>query len=220
MNRSISKQSKRALTLLEVLMLIAVLTIVAMLFVPLLLREKAKAQRIHCTHNLKQIGLAARVWEGQIVEFPMNVRGTNGGTMEFTTGPNVWRHFQAMSNVLSTPKVLLCPADDSSRVAATNFTFFNNSNISYFIGLEASDSNTESLLSGDRNLTNSTPIRNGILELTRNDPAGWTAEIHKKIGNILLADGSVQQVSITSLRQSVENSGTLTNHLQMPILAP
>jgi prepilin-type processing-associated H-X9-DG protein len=78
----------------------------------------------------------------------------------------------------------------------------------------------QAILSGDRNLTNNTSIRNGILTLTTNRPAGWTAEIHNKVGNLLLADGSVQQVSSTGLRTAIVNTSAFTNRLLMPILGP
>jgi len=66
---------------------------------------------------------------------------------------------------------LICPADD--RFAATNFTFLSNSNISFFIGLDATETDPQSFLSGDRNLTNGTPIQNGILKLMPNRATGW-----------------------------------------------
>jgi hypothetical protein len=44
--------------------------------------------------------------------------------------------------------------------------------------------------------------------------------VHKKAGNILLSDGSVQQLSITGLRAAIENTGLATNRLQMPVLEP
>jgi prepilin-type N-terminal cleavage/methylation domain-containing protein len=222
MKISLCHQRERGLTLVELLVVIAVLCIFAATIdfgVPA--NAKARALRIQCVNNLKQIGLATRVWEGDHGEkYPWSIPGTNGGTMEFVTGPNEWRHFQVMSNELSTPKLVLCPADASRAEAATNFNFFSNSNLSFFIGLDASNSDPQSLLSGDRNITNGIPIRNGILELTTNNPAGWTADMHNKVGNILLSDGSVQQVSQTGLRQTVANSGTVTNHLQMPVLGP
>jgi hypothetical protein len=153
--------------------------------------------------------------------YPMHVAGTNGGTMDFITGPNVFRHFQVMSNELSTPFILICPAEyDRNRFVATNFAQLSNSNISYFVGMDANETNPQLILAGDRNLTNGTPIRNGILELTTNAPTGWTAEMHREVGNIALADGSVQQVTTMGLRTAVENTGMATNHLQMPILGP
>jgi hypothetical protein len=95
-----------------------------------------------------------------------------------------------------------------------------NSNISFFVGVDASETNPQLILSGDRNITNGTPIKNGILEVSSNQPAGWAAEMHNKVGNVALSDGSLQQISSTGLRSAIENSGGFTNRLQMPVLGP
>jgi competence protein ComGC len=214
-------QRKRALTLIELCVVIAVITIFALMFVSGLSPEYAKdrALGIQCVNNLKEIGMAERIWAGDHGDkYSFQVAETNGGTMEFTTGPNAWRHFQILSNEIGIPKVFLCPADDLPTVAATNFNFIRNSNLSYFVGLDSTQTDPQGLYSGDCNLTNGTPIKNGILELTTNRPAGWTAGTHVKVGNVALSDGSVQQVSITGLRQGVANSGAFTNHLQMPVI--
>jgi prepilin-type processing-associated H-X9-DG protein len=216
----LSTDRRRALTLVELLVIIAIFAFMAMLVYPGGRMDKARALRVQCINNLKQTGLAFDVWSGDHGQkFPMEISQTNGGTMEFITGPNEWRHFQIMSNELITPRVVICPAD-ASRVGATNFTFFNNSNLSFFINLDYSRPNPHAIWSGDRNLTNGRPIRDGILELATNQPAAWTAELHQKKGNLLLFDGSVQQASGSGLRNAVENSGTPTNRLQMPVLAP
>jgi prepilin-type processing-associated H-X9-DG protein len=151
----------------------------------------------------------------------MAISETNGGTMEFT-GANAWRHFQIMSNELSTPRILWCPTEtDPNRFRGTNFIWLNNSNLSFFVGVDVSnDLNPQMILSGDRNITNGLPIKNGILEVGSNSPAGWTAEMHNKVGNILLADGSVQQVSGAGLRSTIGNTSIATNRLQMPVLGP
>ena len=138
--------------------------------------------------------------------------------MEFAFGPNLWKNFQVMSNELSTPKVLICPTD--TRDAATNFDFLRNSNISFFIGIDAGESNPQLILGGDRNITNGTLVKNGILEVTTNTPVGWTAEQHNHVGNLLLSDGSVQQLSQSGLRASMQNTGLFTNRFLMPILGP
>jgi hypothetical protein len=211
-----------ALTLIEVLVILAVLSVLAAIFLPPLASSPVRAPRIQCVNNLKQVGLSFRVWEGDNLDkYPMATSETNGGTMEFITGPNAWRHFQVMSNELSTPKVLLCPAEsDDNRFLAKNFVNFNNSNISFFVGIVPNETNATMILSGDHNITNGAPVRNGLLELTTGKPAGWTAEMHNKVGNILLNDGSVQQVSIAGLCSIISNSGAFTNRLQMPILNP
>jgi competence protein ComGC len=211
-----------ALTLVEVLVVIAILIFLFMMLIPVSTGDKARAQRIQCVINLKQIGMATYIWKGNHGDkFPQNVSATNGGTMEFTNGLNAWRYFQVISNELVTPKVLIC-ADERrrERVWATNFLTLNNSNLSYFIGLDASEVNPQGLLSGDRNITNGTPIKNGIMELTANKPAGWTEKIHKHVGNLLLSDGSVQQLSGNGLRTAIGNTEVATNRLLMPVLTP
>lgn len=181
---------------------------------------RPRALRINCVNNLKQICLAYRVWGGDSgFKFPMAISKTNGGSMEFTTGANAWRHFQVMSNELSTPKVLICPID-KERSWATNFTQLSNSNLSFFVGIVADDSNPAMILSGDRNITNGLAIQNGVLKLTTNDLAGWTKALHNNCGNIGMADGSVQEVSIAGLRNAIAGSGVETNLVQMPILGP
>jgi type II secretory pathway pseudopilin PulG len=213
-----------AMTLVEVLAVMAVVLLLGLFLLPSIMPNRNirnRALRIQCVNNLKQVGLAYRVWEGDHGNYyPMFVSETNGGTMEFTTGRNAWRHFQVMSNELSTPRVLICPADSDRWFAATNFIWLNNSNLSFFVGSVSNETNPQMILSGDHNITNGTPVRNGLLELTTNNPSGWTAEMHEKVGNVGLADGSVQQVSISGLRTIVENTGVATNRLQMPVLGP
>jgi prepilin-type processing-associated H-X9-DG protein len=180
-----------------------------------------RSPRIQCVNNLKQTALASYVWAGDNNDkFPPQVSATNGGSMEYITGTNVWRHFQVMSNELSTPKVIICPTDTQRPFAATNFDWINNSNISFFFGIDATETNAQMFLAGDRNITNGTAVKNGLLELSTNRLSGWTSEMHNKVGNVALADGSVQQVSITGLRTLVGNTGFATNRLQMPVLTP
>ncbi len=218
---------KRGLTLVEVLVIIMVITILAGTFVPAATKRKQRALRIQCVNNLKECGIAFRVWSGdQTPDFPMQHSVTKGGTMEFSSGPNAFRHFQVMSNELTTPKVLFCPAD-SERNPATTFDlkalpgeipFTSNSNLSYFVGLDAEESDPQRLLTGDRNITNGTPLKDGVLELAPNHSPGWTDEIHRKMGNVALADGSVQVISSMGLPTALSNMPAFTNRLQMPVL--
>ena len=220
-SKAATTRNNAGLTLIEVLVVMVVAMMLILLFLPYP-RRMSRAPRIQCVNNLRQTGLAFRIWEGDYSNsYPQAISQTNGGTMEFDTGANAFRHFQVMSNELSTPKVVFCPAEtDRNRSIATNFFNFNNSNISFFVGVVSNDNNPSLILSGDHNLTNGTRIRNGLLELTSNNLTGWTAEMHNKVGNILLADGSVQEVSISGLNSAVANTGVPTNQIQMPILGP
>jgi hypothetical protein len=91
-----------------------------------------------------------------------------------------------------------------------------NSNVSYFIGIDAEDVLPQRFLTGDRNITNGTAPKNGILELTTNQPAGWTGEMHVMQGNVGLADGSVQMFNSSALRTALEQTGTNNTRLAMP----
>jgi prepilin-type processing-associated H-X9-DG protein len=218
----ISLDSKRhsALTLIDILVVLVILALFAAALIRPLLVEKRHAQRVQCINNMKQIALSFGVWESNHGNtYPMFVPETNGGTMPFITGPNLFRHFQVMSNELSTPKILLCPAEsDGRRSAASNFTAFNNLNVSYFAGLVSNETNSRTLLAGDRNITNGSPVKNGLMELTASQPGGWTSEMHKREGNVAFADGSVASIANINLQR--EAAAGATNRLQMPIITP
>jgi hypothetical protein len=73
-------------------------------------RERAHA--IRCVNNLKQLGLAARIWATD-----------NGEDM----APSTW---QQMTNEMATPKILVCPAD-TTRSAAADWAGLGPANVSY-----------------------------------------------------------------------------------------
>jgi prepilin-type N-terminal cleavage/methylation domain-containing protein len=220
MNSTVRRMFKHGFVFTELLVVLGIVAIMAAMLVFLLMRSKqnpprilnlkSRSQEINCVNNLKQIGLAYRIWEGDHGDkYPMSVSTAKGGTMQFTTGADTFRHFQVMSNELWTPKVLICPSD--TRIAAANYVQLKNQNVSYFVGLDANDSNPQMLLSGDRNLAGPSKTVNGILKLAPGDAANWTATMHVNQGNIGLADGSVQHYSNTGLRAMLKNSGDATN---------
>ena len=128
--------------------------------------------------------------------------------------------WQMMSNELSTPKILLCPADTEHDAATSFSTGFSDANISYFIGLDATEGNPQALLLGDDNLAvGSTPVKPGILNLATNVPVTWTAARHKFTGNFALTDGSVQQTTSTGLTAALASSAT-TNQLVVRLVIP
>jgi prepilin-type processing-associated H-X9-DG protein len=212
-----SNQRTAALTLVEVTVVIAVLAIAVALILPALAKAKRKTSHISCANDLKQVGIAFRLWEGDNGKYPMAVSVTNGGATELVATGNVVACFQVMSNELNTPRILLCP-EDTHRVWATNFSTLNNSNISYFVGLDVTnETRPQMFLSGDDNFDISgVPVKSGVLQLLTNVPVSWTKARHKLHGNIGFADGSVQQLTTDGLRQAFQQTGVTTNRLVIP----
>jgi len=207
------KSPDEAFTLIELVAVIACVALLGAILLPALYPRRPYHGPT-CTNNLKQVGLSFKTWAlDNDDKYPMQC-ATNGGTLGMMSSDAVWRDFRAMSNELSTPKILVCPCD--KRVGATNFeSDLSNSKISYFVGLDANETNAQMFLSGDRNLTNGTVLQNGVLVVAPSRPAGWTHTMHNGQGNIGLADGSVQQYTSATLSLMISKSGD-TNRLAIP----
>lgn len=207
------KQS--ALTFVELCVVLAVLAVLTALLLPSLTTPRTRAPRIGCVNNLKQIGLAARMWSNDHNdEFPFTSTNASG-SLAWVNSPEVFRHYQVLSNELVTPRVLICRTAPQ-RKEASNFTDFSNANLSYFVGLDAREDAPQTILSGDRNISGGT-LSNGFLRvLSTNSAAEWTKEIHQSQGNIGLGDGSVQQVTTMRLRAQIAGTSNAFIRLAVP----
>ncbi|HLX96437.1 MAG TPA: prepilin-type N-terminal cleavage/methylation domain-containing protein [Verrucomicrobiae bacterium] len=178
MKRILKRQ--KAFTLIELLVVIAIIAILAAMLLPALAAAKRKAQRISCVSNLRQLGVAFRVWgDDNNGQFSMTVPNSQGGAENYvwsTANPgtmagftyNTAMVFAVMSNTVSDPKLIICPSD-STRNAATNWDaeFINVPNtvspqvpnvnstnyLSYFVCGDAIDTQPQLLLIGDRNIS-------------------------------------------------------------------
>jgi len=94
MNMTFGRFSKHGFTLVGLLVILAVIAILAAMLLPALAGSKQKAHASTASNNLKQCGLAFRIWEADNGDqFPMAVSTRKGGTTEFNTGADTFRHF-------------------------------------------------------------------------------------------------------------------------------
>ncbi len=203
--------------MIEMLCVIGIIAILAALLLPALNQGKSGAKRIQCVGNLKQAGIAFHSFaHDHRGRFPMQLPTRDGGSEEFVkSGYRVggefyfsFRHFQPLSNELVSPKILVCPAD-SARWPAVNFATFDNANLSYFIGVNAEQGNVNSILSGDRNLSNERGTNPTILLSGPGSSIRWTRELHEFKGNLLYADGRVEEVNSLRFLQNKKREGAL-----------
>ena len=214
-----------AFTLIEMLCVVAVIAILAALLLPVLNRGQAKARALQCVDNLKQTGLAFHIFaHDHNGRFPMEVPMSEGGSLGFAQNGYLvpgafyfsYRHFAALSNELDTPRVLTCPAD--SRWAAWRFASFDNDHLSYFVGVKADFMAPYSILAGDRNITNDHSASPTLIRSTAALPFRWTEELHRFKGNLLFADGHVQEVN--EARLSMVGGLALNADLVLPSSNP
>jgi hypothetical protein len=226
----------KAFTLIELIMVIIILFVVIFILFPGPgSRTHAQAARIICLNNLKQIGTAYRIWPSAQDElFPAEQRVANGAWKEILASANqgflCWTNYAIMANELGqVPKLLVCPADE--REAADTFSNLANINLSYFVGASAEVSQPQSVQGGDRNLGAGTkPDRDygfspesgrgndvAIQTNSQTGPVCWSLKMHSRgnfdgAGNILLGDGSVQEVSTSSFQTNWQPVAGLTTN--------
>ena len=198
-----NRKKEQGFTALEIIVVIAVVVLLAVLLLPSTARPKIREPGITCVSNLKQVGLAARMWSNDNGEkFPWQVSTSTNGTLELVNGPSVSPHFLAMSNELNSPRILACPAD-VKRAKVARWSEFDDKHLSYFVGLDADETRPQSILAGDRNITGGVRVTNTVFLFTSNSLVGFTKDLHDTSGNIALGDGSVQQLVPRAFRNQI-----------------
>ena len=91
--------------------LVFLIAILAGMLLPALAKAKGKAQSSNCVSNMKQIGLAVRMWSSDNKD---------------VLPPD----FLTMSNELSSPKILTCPSD-TGKTRMMDWSQFSPNNVTY-----------------------------------------------------------------------------------------
>ena len=217
----------QAFTLVELLVVIAIIGILAAMLMPALTSAMARAKRIWCENNLRQIGIGFHLFlHDHGGKCPMAVPMIDGGAREFVRNgyavPGAfyfsYRQFQALSNELVVARLLACKAD-LQRTNADTFATLKNVNVSYFVGVDADFSRPDSVLAGDRNLAcNPASPNPTILHTTGGASFWWTRDVHAFKGNVLYADSHVEEWNNLSLNNAFKYNPYEIDDLFLPTI--
>jgi hypothetical protein len=221
LRKNLSRQTA-AFNRLELLVVIVIAFIVILLMLlPTGPRPRQSAPRIHCINNLKQIGTAIRVWEND-----------NGDQLPMAS--NCWTYYTLlMNNLGGKSSVLTCPADER-KPAENNQVLKDNTHLSYFVGVNAVDTDPQSLLGGDRNLGPGivpaadygySPANGTGNDVTITGQVCWSLKMHSQgniagAGNILLGDGSAQECTSAALRATWVSNAVSSTTNSIHVLFP
>ena len=215
--------SDSAFTLIELLVVIAIIGILASMLLPALARARAEAHRAKCVSNLRQVTLGLRMFAlDNNDRLPWRVAATDGGSGD-AAAQEAFQHFAVVSNYLNTPRILVCPSDGARSAASRFDTAFNNEKVSYLVGYDADETRPQSVISGDRNLSETSNAQAcsafpGAMATLLSSESTWTAAIHVRNGNLALADGSVQRMNDATLQKQVRSVELADgeNHVRTP----
>jgi len=215
MERPRSRQT--AMTLVEILVVIAVITILIALLLPPR-QGLGGTPGGACMNHLRQIDIGFILYtQDNGGKFPMQQSITNGGTMEFLQRNQTFPHYEKVAAYLSPVQILICPCDKSKR-AGTDYNTLSDANLSYFLNADVSTNNpSTSILAGDRNVqANGRPTTPGVLFVSTNVDVSFTSELHPGFGVVAFADGHVEACRKSNFNEFIRRQNQPSFRLSIP----
>lgn len=203
-------------TLIEVLLIIFLIGVIAVMLIPAGSHPR-RSTIVLCMNNLKQLSIGLILFsEDHGGQYPWQTSVTNGGSLEFIDRNLTYPHWLTLSNYGVQTNFFICPTDKLKHIAP-NFSEFGESNVSYFVNLDALRNSAESVLDGDRHLqSGGVPVKPGLFIARTN--VNWSKELHREngpCGVLAFGDGHAQAVK-QNLGTFFATEVMFTNRLQVP----
>lgn len=188
---------RKAYTLVEILVVVGIITILASLMAPSIIKTIHNGRRARCAGNLRQVGIVFTAFGHDHQDrYPQNVLAVEGGSKEdnlrvpvaegiLALSPEV---FRVTANDFKLPQVLVCPA---TKLWVPSIKTIAVSNLSYCVNLYPKFGDPASVLSADASLASAWRPLSEFPRYATNVDVNFTQDRHVGRGNAVYGDGHV-----------------------------